>query len=233
MPRRDSDRCSKPAGEHGAHLHIDMESLDALETTSTRARVPRRSEFGRTLRRARRAGVPTRFPAINSKDPRLGGRGPAQPTSRRGLVKGAYWDHELAEAPPARMEPHRCSTPRPSATADFEPLTAGCSRHGPLVRVAIASHNLRSIAHAIAYNRLTGGRATTSNSRCSAASATSSRTRSRPRHAGAVYARSGTWSPAWPTSSGACSRTPATTPSFTPRSRVSHSRTPCAPGDVR
>ena len=27
----------------------------------------------------------------------------------------------------------------------------------PLVRTAIASHNLRSVAHAIAYNRLTGG----------------------------------------------------------------------------
>ena len=42
----------------------------------------------------------------------------------------------------------------------------------------MASHNLRSVAHAIAYNRLSGGEDRTSRSRFCVASATSSRTRS-------------------------------------------------------
>src|SRR5262249_18258601 len=38
-----------------------------------------------------------------------------------------------------------------------ELLTRRLLEARPLVRVAIASHNLRSVAHAIAYNRLLGG----------------------------------------------------------------------------
>ena len=40
---------------------------------------------------------------------------------------------------------------------NFEPLTRRLLDARPAVRVAIASHNLRSVSHAIAYNRLTGG----------------------------------------------------------------------------
>jgi proline dehydrogenase len=68
------------------------------------------------------------------------------------LVKGAYWDHEVVEAaqrgwgPPVLTDKRACdrSFERCSRTL----LEA--AREGA-VRVAIASHNLRSIAHAAAY----------------------------------------------------------------------------------
>ncbi len=75
------------------------------------------------------------------------------------LVKGAYWDHEIVEA-----SQHGWDVPVFDVKADsdrnFEQLTRrlidargdGCG-----LRVAIASHNLRSLSHAIAYNRLAGG----------------------------------------------------------------------------
>src|SRR6185437_11944264 len=73
------------------------------------------------------------------------------------LVKGAYWDHELVEA-----AQHGWSTPvferKADTDANFELLTRRLLDARPLVRVAIASHNLRSVAHAIAYNRLSGGK---------------------------------------------------------------------------
>ena len=40
---------------------------------------------------------------------------------------------------------------------NFEQLTRRLLDARPRVRVAIASHNLRSVSHAVAYNRLTGG----------------------------------------------------------------------------
>ena len=72
------------------------------------------------------------------------------------LVKGAYWDHELVQA-----AQHGWSAPvferKADTDANFELLTRRLLDARPALRVAIASHNLRSIAHAIAYNRLTGG----------------------------------------------------------------------------
>lgn len=81
-----------------------------------------------------------------------------QPLTIR-LVKGAYWDHELVQA-----AQHGWSSPVFERKADtdlnFERLTRrllDARAGGSQVRVAIASHNLRSVAHAIAYNRLIGG----------------------------------------------------------------------------
>jgi RHH-type proline utilization regulon transcriptional repressor/proline dehydrogenase/delta 1-pyrroline-5-carboxylate dehydrogenase len=72
------------------------------------------------------------------------------------LVKGAYWDHELIQA-----QQHGWTAPVYEHKADcdrnFEHLTRRLLDARPAVRVAIASHNLRSVAHAIAYNRLSGG----------------------------------------------------------------------------
>ncbi len=74
------------------------------------------------------------------------------------LVKGAYWDHELVEA-----RQHGWSVPVFEVKADsdrnFEQLTRGlleARAGGDGVRVAVASHNLRSVAHAIACNRALG-----------------------------------------------------------------------------
>jgi RHH-type proline utilization regulon transcriptional repressor/proline dehydrogenase/delta 1-pyrroline-5-carboxylate dehydrogenase len=72
------------------------------------------------------------------------------------LVKGAYWDHEVAEA-----RQHGWGVPvftdKAECDRNFEALTRRLLDARPLVRVAIASHNLRSIAHAIAWNRLRAG----------------------------------------------------------------------------
>jgi RHH-type proline utilization regulon transcriptional repressor/proline dehydrogenase/delta 1-pyrroline-5-carboxylate dehydrogenase len=71
------------------------------------------------------------------------------------LVKGAYWDHEIVEA-----RQHGWAAPVFDVKADcdrnFEALTVRLLEARPLLRVAIASHNLRSVAHAIAANRATG-----------------------------------------------------------------------------
>jgi len=72
------------------------------------------------------------------------------------LVKGAYWDHEIVEA-----RAHGWESPVFEVKADsdrnFEALTRRLLEARPAVRPAIASHNLRSVSHAIAYNRATGG----------------------------------------------------------------------------
>jgi len=72
------------------------------------------------------------------------------------LVKGAYWDHEVVEA-----RQHGWQVPvfeeKSDSDRNFEALTARLLAARPLVRVAVASHNLRSVAHAIAVNRQAGG----------------------------------------------------------------------------
>ena len=77
-----------------------------------------------------------------------------QPLTVR-LVKGAYWDHEVIEA-----RSHGWSTPvfedKAECDRNFEALTRRLCDVRPLLRVAIASHNLRSVAHAIAYSRSLG-----------------------------------------------------------------------------
>ncbi|MHB1837418.1 MAG: proline dehydrogenase family protein, partial [Solirubrobacteraceae bacterium] len=71
------------------------------------------------------------------------------------LVKGAYWDHELVQARqhgwdvPVFEDKHECDR-------NFDALTRVLLDARPAVRVAVASHNLRSVAHAIAANRLSG-----------------------------------------------------------------------------
>ena len=64
------------------------------------------------------------------------------------LVKGAYWDHELVQA-----RQHGWPAPVYEVKADcdrnYEALTRTLVYARPFVRVAIASHNLRSVAHAI------------------------------------------------------------------------------------
>jgi RHH-type proline utilization regulon transcriptional repressor/proline dehydrogenase/delta 1-pyrroline-5-carboxylate dehydrogenase len=81
---------------------------------------------------------------------------PRQPPLVVRLVKGAYWDHEVIEA-----RQHGWSAPvfedKAECDRNYELLTRRLIDAHPLVRPAIASHNLRSVAHAIAYNRSVGG----------------------------------------------------------------------------
>ena len=146
------------AHELGAHLHIDMESLDSREAVLelvldllAEAEFSDGPSAGVVLQAYLRDSPQTLDTILEWAD-----RSPrAQPLVVR-LVKGAYWDHEVVEA-----RQHGWSVPvferKADCDANFEALTARLLEARPLVRVAIASHNLRSVAHAIARNRMLGG----------------------------------------------------------------------------
>jgi RHH-type proline utilization regulon transcriptional repressor/proline dehydrogenase/delta 1-pyrroline-5-carboxylate dehydrogenase len=162
LGRDDAARRLRPllsrAAELGAHLHIDMESVDALETTLELV-------FALLDEPGFRDGPSTGvvLQAYLRESPHHLDRllEWAAASDRRSplvvrLVKGAYWDHEVVEA-----RQHGWSPPVFERKADcdrnFEELTRRLLDARPLVRVAVGSHNLRSVAHAIAYNRATGG----------------------------------------------------------------------------
>jgi proline dehydrogenase len=148
------------ARDLGAHLHIDMESLDSRDAVLELVlELLAEEEFragpsaGMVLQAYLRDSPQTLDTVL---DWTAGaGAGRAHPLTVR-LVKGAYWDHEVAEA-----AQHGWLAPVFEVKADsdrnFEQLTRRLLDARPALRVAIASHNLRSIAHAIACDRLGGG----------------------------------------------------------------------------
>src|SRR3954469_25087650 len=146
------------ANDLGAHLHIDMESMDSRDAVlELILDLLGEDEF----RAGPSAGLVLQAYLRDSPETLdtilewLGRVERAHPLTVR-LVKGAYWDHELVQA-----AQHGWSTPVFEVKADcdlnFEHLTRRLLDARPAVRVAVASHNLRSVSHAIAYNRLTGG----------------------------------------------------------------------------
>jgi proline dehydrogenase len=146
------------ARDIGAHLHIDMEALDSLETTlELILDLLSEDEF----RDGPSTGLVLQAYLRDSPgqlDRILGWAGgePRRPPLIVRLVKGAYWDHEVAEA-----RQHGWSVPvftdKAECDRNFETLTARLLAARPAVRVAIGSHNLRSISYAIARNRSVGG----------------------------------------------------------------------------
>ena len=146
------------ARDLGAHLHIDSESLDSLETTTEVAfELLAEDEFAD----GPSAGVVLQAYLRESPEQLERVLDWVRATARRlpltvRLVKGAYWDHELVEA---RQQGWESPVFERKADSDlnFEQLTRRVLDARPDVRVAIASHNLRSVAHAIAYNRVQGG----------------------------------------------------------------------------
>jgi RHH-type proline utilization regulon transcriptional repressor/proline dehydrogenase/delta 1-pyrroline-5-carboxylate dehydrogenase len=144
--------------ELGAHLHVDMESVDSLETTTDLIlSLLAEDEFADgpvagVVLQAYLRDSPVQLDRLLEWSRETGRESPLVVR----LVKGAYWDHEVVEA-----RQHGWSTPVFEDKADcdrnFEALTRTLLDSRPLVRVKIGSHNLRSVAHAIAYNRLTGG----------------------------------------------------------------------------
>jgi RHH-type proline utilization regulon transcriptional repressor/proline dehydrogenase/delta 1-pyrroline-5-carboxylate dehydrogenase len=146
------------ADDLGAHLHVDMESLDSreavldlvLELLSEDERVAGPSA-GIVLQAYLRDAQETLERILDwaREHPR------PQPLVVR-LVKGAYWDYEIVEARrhgwPAPVFEDKAESDR-----NFEALTRRLIDARPSVRVAIASHNLRSVSHAIAYDRARGG----------------------------------------------------------------------------
>ena len=148
-------RCAKRLG---AHLHIDMESLDSREAVLELVlALLDEDEFAD----GPSAGLVLQAYLRDSPDQAAQVLDWAQRTRRAPpltvrLVKGAYWDHELVQA-----RQHGWPVPVFEDKADcdrnFEALTRELLDARPSLRVAVASHNLRSVAHAIAYNRLSGG----------------------------------------------------------------------------
>jgi len=160
--RRDAAERLRPllhqADALGAHIHIDMESLDSREAVFDLVLdVLSEEEFARgpsagMVLQAYLRDSPEQLERILAWAAQTG-RSP--PLTVR-LVKGAYWDHELVQATqhgwPAPVFEVKAECDR-----NFEALTRRLLDARPRVRVAVASHNLRSVAHAIAYNRMIGG----------------------------------------------------------------------------
>jgi RHH-type proline utilization regulon transcriptional repressor/proline dehydrogenase/delta 1-pyrroline-5-carboxylate dehydrogenase len=146
------------ARDRDAHLHVDMESLDSMEATLDLV-------FG-LLEEAEFASAPSTgivLQAYLRESPDMLDRilawaeaNPGRPPLVIRLVKGAYWDHEVIEA-----RQHGWAAPvfedKAACDRNYEELTRRLLDARPLVRVAIASHNLRSVSHAIAYDQATGG----------------------------------------------------------------------------
>jgi RHH-type proline utilization regulon transcriptional repressor/proline dehydrogenase/delta 1-pyrroline-5-carboxylate dehydrogenase len=142
-------RLLRTARDHGAHLHVDMESMDSRElVTELVLQLLAEPEF----RDGPSAGTVLQAylrDADEQLDRLLDGSGRSTPLTIR-LVKGAYWEHETVEA-----RQHGWAAPVYETKADsdrsFERLTRRLLAARPAVRVAIASHNVRSLAHAIAH----------------------------------------------------------------------------------
>jgi proline dehydrogenase len=147
------------AKELGAHLHIDIESLDSRDAVHelvlellAEPELAQGPSAGLVLQAYLRDS-----PAYLDRIIEWARATPrAAPLTVR-LVKGAYWDHEIVEA-----RQHGWETPvfvdKADCDRNFERLTRTLLDARPAVRVAVASHNLRSVSHAIAWDRLTGGR---------------------------------------------------------------------------
>jgi proline dehydrogenase len=159
--REDAARRMRPllvrAKELGAHLHIDMESVDTVEATQGLVfELLDEPE----LRTGLSAGVVIQAYLRESPDQLeqvldwAAGTEREQPLVVR-LVKGAYWDHEIVDARQHGWTPPVFEAKRDS-DRNFEALTRRLIEAWPNVRPAIASHNLRSVAHAVAAARELG-----------------------------------------------------------------------------
>jgi proline dehydrogenase len=148
----------RQARELGAHLHIDMESLDSREAVlALILDVLGEPEFaeGPSAGLVLQAYLRDSPETLDQILAWAGERTRTHPLVVR-LVKGAYWDHEIVEARQHGWD-EPVFTVKAECDRNFEELTRRLLEARPLLRVAIASHNLRSVANAIACNRLLGG----------------------------------------------------------------------------
>ncbi len=150
-------RLLRRAREVGAHLHVDMESVDSRELILGMVLdLLDEPEFaaGPSVGIVLQSYLRDSEEMLDRILRRTAAAGRAQPLTVR-LVKGAYWDHETIEAAQQgwaspvwseKIESDRC----------FERLTARLLDAFPLVRTAIASHNRRSLGFAIGCARRRG-----------------------------------------------------------------------------
>jgi proline dehydrogenase len=159
--REDAARRMRPllvrAKELGAHLHIDMESVDTIEATLglvfellDEPELRTGPSSGIVMQAYLRESPEQLERVLEWADARTR----EIPLVVR-LVKGAYWDHEIVDARQHGWTPPVFEDKRES-DRNFEALTRRLLEVWPHVRPAIASHNLRSVAHAVAAARELG-----------------------------------------------------------------------------
>ena len=147
----------RAARELGAHVHVDMESLDHRATvTQSVFDVLDADEFqdGPSVGLVLQAYLRDSGDQLTQILDWAGSRRRRPPLLVR-LVKGAYWDYERVEAAQAGWAPP-VYLDRADCDRNFERLTRRLLDAHPAVRSAIASHNLRSVSHALAYQRSRG-----------------------------------------------------------------------------
>ncbi len=139
----------------GAHIHIDMEDRRLHELTlQIFMELADEAEF----RRERNLGIVLQayLRDAESDARRLiaWARRRGTPVSVR-LVKGAYWDYETAHAELENW-PVPVFETKPETDASFERLTSLLLEHAESVDLAVGSHNIRSIAYALAAREARG-----------------------------------------------------------------------------
>ncbi len=137
------------AAEHGALITLDMEQYELRGLTLELAQhlllhrdIDRRASLGIVMQaylRDAEAALEELLEWLMAHELTIAIR----------LVKGAYWDYEVAQAQ-SRHWPAPVYEEKAATDLAFERMTERLLRAQPLVTTAIASHNLRSIAHAMA-----------------------------------------------------------------------------------
>lgn len=142
----------RAAREHGAYVHVDMEQYAYKDLTlAIFQKVLMEAEF----RDFADVGIVCQayLPDAESDLQQL-----LEWVQKRGtpitvrLVKGAYWDYETVNAG-LKGWPLPVFQQKWQSDANYERLTRMLMENYQLLRPALASHNLRSLAHAIAWAR--------------------------------------------------------------------------------
>ena len=143
------------ARAHGAHIQVDMEER-RLKDLALRIFTELADED--LFRASRDLGV---VQQAYLKDAEADARRLCDWARRRGtpvtirLVKGAYWDYETAHARLVGWPVPVWETKR-ETDASFERVTRLYLEHADVIDFALGSHNVRSIAHAIATREALG-----------------------------------------------------------------------------
>ena len=145
----------RAAGARRAHIHVDMEDRRLRDLT---LRIFMELAEEPEFRDQRNLGIVLQAYLRDSEtDARrliAWARRRGTPVSVR-LVKGAYWDYETAHAELEHW-PVPVFQTKPETDASFERLTRLLLEHTENIDLAVGSHNIRSIAHAIAAREARG-----------------------------------------------------------------------------
>ena len=143
------------AREHHAHIHVDMESY---QTKALTLRIFREILMEPEFRDWPHVGIVIQAYLRDAADDLVSlgkwARERGTPVWVR-LVKGAYWDYETIHAQSVGW-PLPVWQEKWQSDANFEQLTRYLLMHRDVLKTALGSHNLRSLAHGIAVARHLG-----------------------------------------------------------------------------